>query len=150
VQDGLSVVSIWTVREEAYSPRVRLVLDHLRFDLLGARFLWQVVWQTVRGGGSDSLCGWAQGGHLVWIRRTVRGFDLDSLWGGVDLWMFCPIIWTVYAAHTDSPFQASEEPIRLPERGEWMGADKNSSRRMNSAYVQIHNQEFPHELAKVT
>jgi hypothetical protein len=43
VQDGLSVVSIWTVREEAYSPRVRLVLDHLRFDLLGARFLWQVV-----------------------------------------------------------------------------------------------------------
>jgi hypothetical protein len=28
-----------------------------------------------------------------------------------------------------------EGPIRRPERGEWMGADKNSSLRMNLAYA---------------
>jgi hypothetical protein len=41
-----------------------------------------------------------------------------------------------------------EGPIRRPERGEWMGTDKNSSRMMNSAMPQNHNHEFHTSLSR--
>jgi hypothetical protein len=36
-----------------------------------------------------------------------------------------------------------EGPIRRPERGEWMWADKNSSRRMNSTYAPSPQPRIP-------
>jgi hypothetical protein len=63
------------------------------------------------------------------------------------LWGFLVSSWRLWepqeiklGVHVSRP---TEEPIRRPERGEWMGADKNSSGRMNLVYALNSQSRIP-------